>query len=115
MVVGVTMALLAALVWALNPSEPKLKPAPLRPQPAGCVNRLPDFQPSNLTEVPELSLDKLDREARSRALLRLNLEPCSCGCNLSLAACRNAQPDCEASKEPARKISTEEKSAAPGK
>ncbi len=115
LLVVVTIALLALLVWALNPSQPKLKPAPLRPLPSGCLNRAPDFQPSNVTEIPDLPAqaglpsDPSKRGSRSRVLLRLNMEPCSCGCNLSLAACRTAQPDCEASKEATQKVLVEEK------
>src|SRR5437867_1154985 len=107
--VALTMALLGALVWGLTPSRPHLTPAPLRPIAPGCLKERHDFVPTNLTEVPNLPLDGLGEGSKNRALLRLNMEPCSCGCGQSLAACRASYPSCESSKAPAENIVAEEK------
>ena len=110
--VALTMALLGAVVWGLTPSRPHLTPAPLRPVPPGCLKERNDFVPTNLTEVPNLPLDGLGEEAKNRALLRLNMEPCPCGCGQSLAACRASYSSCESSKAPAENIVAEEKADA---
>jgi len=109
--VVVTMMLLAALVWALSPAHPNLQPAPLRPQPPGCPKLDAEFVPTNYTEVPHVALDSLSKEQRNRVLLRLNLEPCPCGCNLSIAACLIDHPDCGTCKDLAQKIVAEERAA----
>ncbi len=106
--VVVTVGLLAALVWALSPSQPHLTPAPLRLVPPGCPKGPQEFTPTNITEIPDLPLDKLAQGEKNRALLRLNMEPCPCGCGQSIAACRISNPTCETSKEPARKIAAGE-------
>ncbi len=106
--VALTIALLGVLVAALNPPQPHLSPAPLRPIPPGCAKGPLDFTPTNLTEIPGLSLEAADREARNRALLRLNMEPCSCGCSQSLAACRASTPSCETSRAEANRVASEE-------
>ena len=105
--VVVTMALLVALVWALNPAPPKFEPAPLESATPGCAKLRREFVPSNVIEIPGLPLDTLSPEQKNRVLLRLNMEPCPCGCNLSIASCLISNPDCEASKELARKILAE--------
>ncbi len=102
--VVVTVGLLGALVWALAPSQPHVTPAPLRPAPPGCPKGPQEFTPTNVTEIPDLPLDNLAQEEKYRVLLRLNMEPCPCGCNLSIAACRISNSACETSKEPAKKI-----------
>jgi len=63
--------------------------------------------PSNYTEVPGVSLDSLSREQKNRVLFRLNMEPCPCGCNLSIAACRVNHPQCEACKDLVQKAVAE--------
>jgi len=50
--VVLTLGLLAALVWAMAPVRPKFEPAPLRLVPSGCPKDLPDFVPSDATEIP---------------------------------------------------------------
>jgi hypothetical protein len=107
--VVVTMALLAALVWALTPGQPAFEPAPLRPLPAGCPKNIREFTPTNYTEVPGVSLEGLTKEQKNRVLFRLNMEPCPCGCNVSIAACRVNHPQCEACKDLAQKIVAEER------
>lgn len=107
--VVVTVGLLAALVWAMNPASPHLSPAPLRPLPAGCVKGPPEFTPTNLTEVQDPPLGALGPKEKNRALFRLNMEPCPCGCGLSLASCRASSPSCETSRAEGQRIVSEEK------
>ena len=92
--VAVTLALLVLLVWGLTPRHPKLHPAPLLPPSNTCPTTRADFVPGNLTSVPGISLDGLPPAVRNQVLLRLNLEPCSCGCRQSLAACLANNPLC---------------------
>lgn len=107
--VAVTLGLLAALVWALNPSQPKLVPAPLHPQPPGCAKLPREFTPTNFTDLPDFPGEALPPGARYQALLRLNTEPCPCGCVLSIAACRLNYPPCGTSLELAKKTLAEVK------
>jgi len=100
------------VVWALNPRQPKLRPAPLQPPPSGCPASHADFVPTNATEIPGLPLAPLAKTARNRALLRLNMEPCSCGCNQSLAACRVADRACAVSAKAAKEVMGEENAGA---
>ncbi|MBI1984217.1 MAG: hypothetical protein HYS61_08470 [Acidobacteria bacterium] len=105
--VAVTLALLAALAWALKPDRPDFKPAPLEPPPEDCPKVQREFLPSNVTEILEPSLGGLTPARKNRALYRLNMEPCTCGCSLSIAACRVHNLDCKISKELAEKIIAE--------
>jgi hypothetical protein len=107
----VTLAVLAAFVWALRPDQPNLKPAPLRPQDTACPQLESSFTPTNLTEVPGLELASLSKERRNHVLLRLNMEPCPCGCNTSLAYCLVSHARCAKCKELAEKIIAEERAA----
>ncbi len=102
--VVVTVTLLGALVWGLSPSKLHFVPAPLRPVSSVCSKGPEEFTPTNLTEIPDLPLEGLGREQKNQALLRLNMEPCPCGCGESLAACRYNNPACETSKELAKKV-----------
>jgi hypothetical protein len=105
--VVVTLGLLGALVWALHPEQPRLTPAPLVPVPSECPKVQQEFIPSNYTDLPGVPPEGLSREQRSRALYRLNMEPCTCGCALSVAACRVLHPACAVSKKLAEKIIAE--------
>jgi len=107
--VVVSIGLLGVLVWALNPSQPKIAPAPLRNPPPGCPKWEKDFTPSDLTALPGIGLETLSREQRFHALYRLNMEPCPCGCNYSIASCLINHLRCEVCPALARKIVTEEK------
>ena len=104
-----TMALLTAFVWALRPSRPNVKPAPLRSEDAACPQLEGEFTPTNLTELPGLELDSLSKVRRNHVLLRLNMEPCPCGCNTSIAYCLLSHARCEKCKELAQKIIAEER------
>ena len=110
--VAIMLALLGALVWALNPSQPRLTPAPLRPLPPGCPMFSHAFVPANVTSVPDPSTDTLPENVRYRILYRLNMEACSCGCIESVAACRVTQRDCQASLRRAKEIVTESQAEA---
>jgi hypothetical protein len=105
----VTIAVLAVFVWALRPDRPNVKPAPLRPVEAPCPRLDAEFIPTNFTELPGLELDSLSKERRNHVLLRLNLEPCPCGCNTSIAYCLAHHPRCEKCKELAQQIIAEER------
>jgi hypothetical protein len=109
----VTLAVLAAFVWALRPDHPNVKPAPLRPQDTPCPPLEGTFTPTNLTEVPGLELASLSKERRNHVLLRLNMEPCPCGCNTSLAYCLASHARCAKCKELAQKIIAEERRGQP--
>ena len=102
--VAVTLALLAALVWALNPRQPALAPAPLGPPLPVCAKLPREFTPTDITHLAEPPFPALPRERKLRALFHMNTEPCPCGCKLSLAACRLNYPSCKTSKELAAKI-----------
>jgi len=107
--VALSLGLLALLVWAMLPARGKFQPAPLRPVAADCPKGLPNFLPSDATEIPGVDLSTLSKEQRNHVLFRLNMEPCPCGCNLSIAACRINHPACSACKEAIAKILAEER------
>ncbi len=109
--VAATLALLAVMAWAFAPDRPAFKPAPLAPPSGDCLKVRREFLPSNATEIPDSSLTALTPAQKNRALYRLNMEPCTCGCSLSVAACRASNPDCEVSKALAEKIIAEVRSA----
>jgi hypothetical protein len=109
--VALGLVLMAGLVWAMAPSRPKFVPAPLRPEPVDCPKTAPDFVPSDVTEIPGVDLSSLTDAQRNHALFRLNMEPCPCGCNTSIAACRIAHPACPLCKDLVAKIVAEESGA----
>lgn len=111
--VVVTLALLAALVWGLTPARLSLKPAPIRLETAGCPKIAGDFVPSDYTEVPGLKWDGLSSQQKNCVLLRLNMEPCSCGCNVSIASCLRNHPECKTCKDLAQKILADERGEGP--
>jgi len=116
--VVLSLVLLAGLVWAMAPSRAKFEPAPLRPPTAGCPKYAPDFVPSDATDIPGVDLNSLSKTQRNHFLYRLNMEPCPCGCNTSIATCRINHPACPVCKDLAEKILAEERQgpvAAPGK
>jgi hypothetical protein len=105
----VVLGLLAALVWVLRPSRPHFAPAALEPPPADCPKLQREFIPTNVTGIPDPALRDLTPKQRNRALYRLNTERCTCGCNLSIIACRLSHPHCEISKKLLEKIVAEVK------
>ena len=56
------------------------------------------------TKIPGVNLDKLTPAARAACLQQLNTENCTCGCMLTLAACRINDPTCSISLPLAQKI-----------
>jgi thiol-disulfide isomerase/thioredoxin len=55
-------------------------------------------------DIPGVDLTKLTPEQRSEALRALNAENCTCGCELTLAACRINDPSCSVSLPIAQKM-----------
>lgn len=102
--VAVTLTLLAALVWALNPRQRRLAPAPLGAPLPVCARLPREFTPTDITDLAEPPFPTLPRHRKLRALLRMNMDPCACGCKLSIAACRLNYPSCKTSKELTGKI-----------
>ena len=100
---------LAAMVWTLRPERPNVQPAPLRPQDSTCQQVGGQFTPTNITDVPGLELASLSNERRNRVLLRLNMELCPCGCNVSIASCLVNHVHCEKCKQRAQEIVAEER------
>jgi hypothetical protein len=109
--VALTLALLGGMVWLMAPARSGLRPAPLRPVPGECPLTTPGFVPSDATEVPGADLAALSKAQRNHILFRVNMEPCSCGCNASIVACRISHPACPVSKSLVDKIVAEEQSA----
>jgi hypothetical protein len=107
------MALLAVLVWFLNPRQPNFKPAPLEPPSAVCRNPGRQFVPSNLIQVHEPLVEHLSAEKKNAALVRLNTTACTCGCQLSVVYCRAMNPACETSKPMLEKIVGEVSGSSP--
>jgi len=74
------------------------------------VERVEDATKALLTkaaqakEIPGIDLTKLTPSQRTEALKALNAEDCTCGCGLTLAACRINDPDCSVSLPIAKKI-----------
>jgi hypothetical protein len=102
--VVLTLGLLAALVWTLRPRRVQFTPAPLDPLPAGCPKLAREFVPTNITDFPSSLLAGLSPDERRQAIFRLNMQPCTCGCNSSVAHCRITYPDCEISRRLAEEI-----------
>ena len=55
-------------------------------------------------EIPGVDLTKLTPAQRTMALKVLNIEKCTCGCDLTLAACRINDPNCGVSLPIAQKL-----------
>ena len=56
------------------------------------------------TSIPGVDLTKLSVERRTEALQKLNSQPCTCGCDLTIARCRVDDPACGVSLPIARQI-----------
>lgn len=59
------------------------------------------------TSIPGIELDKLTPAVRAAVLQKLNAESCTCGCGLTLAACRINDPTCQISLPIAQKLVAE--------
>lgn len=76
-------------------------------QPVGLANA------AQAKDIPGIDLSGLTAEKRTETLLRLNTEPCTCGCDLTVAKCRIDDPTCGVSLPLARKIAEEMAAKAP--
>jgi thiol-disulfide isomerase/thioredoxin len=68
-----------------------------RAQPAKLEN-------AQATQIPGVDLSKLSSERRTAALQKLNTEPCTCGCENTVAKCRVDDPKCSTSLPIAQRI-----------
>jgi len=59
---------------------------------------------AQLMSIPGVDLARLSPARRAEALQKLNAEPCTCGCDLTVAKCRVDDPSCGVSLPLARQI-----------
>jgi thiol-disulfide isomerase/thioredoxin len=59
---------------------------------------------AQLMTIPGVDLTKLSAAKRTDALQKLNAQPCTCGCDLTVAKCRVDDPNCGISLPLARQI-----------
>ena len=59
---------------------------------------------AQLMEIPGVQLAALSPAKRAEALQKLNAQPCTCGCDLTVAKCRVDDPNCGVSLPLARQI-----------
>jgi len=59
---------------------------------------------AQLTSIPGVDLAKFPPDRRAEALQKLNAQPCTCGCDLTVARCRVDDPSCGVSLPLARQI-----------
>src|SRR5262249_11412124 len=59
---------------------------------------------AQLMEIPGVQLASLSAAKRAEALQKLNSQPCTCGCDLTVAKCRVDDPNCGVSLPLARQI-----------
>jgi hypothetical protein len=109
--VALSVILLGGLVWAIAPGRARFTPAPLRPVTTGCPHTAPDFTPSDITEISGVDLSSFSTEHRNHLLYRLNMEPCPCKCNVSVAICRMGHPNCPLCGELVKKMVEDERAA----
>ena len=69
-----------------------------RGQPARLENA------AQATEIPGVELAQLSPAKRTAALQKLNTDPCTCGCENTLAKCRIDDPKCSTSLPLAQKV-----------
>jgi thiol-disulfide isomerase/thioredoxin len=62
---------------------------------------------AQLMSIPGVDLAKLSASKRAEALQKLNSQPCTCGCDLTVAKCRVDDPGCGVSLPLAKKIVSE--------
>ncbi len=100
---GILLASLVLVAWLLNPSDLLFEPAPLNldaeAAPAPGAESPWEILPTNFTDLPEVDLGKLEANQKRGILLRLNTEPCPCGCGNNLAGCRVTHSICRISAE----------------
>lgn len=62
---------------------------------------------AQVRDIPGIDLSRLSPEKRVATVLRLNAEPCTCGCELTVARCRVEDQQCPVSLPLAQKIASE--------
>jgi thiol-disulfide isomerase/thioredoxin len=67
-------------------------------KPAKLANAL------QVTSIPGIDLSKLTKQQRVAAIEKLNEEPCTCGCNQTVARCRVDDPTCPVSLPRAKEL-----------
>jgi hypothetical protein len=75
----------------------------------GTVEEVEPAQPAKLenaqvTQIPGVDLAKLSPEKRMAAVQKLNTDPCTCGCENTVAKCRVDDPKCATSLPLAQRI-----------
>jgi thiol-disulfide isomerase/thioredoxin len=60
------------------------------------------------TSIPGVDFTSLTASQQRQALTRMNVEPCSCGCGLTVAQCRIEDPSCDVSLPQAQAIARQE-------
>lgn len=70
-------------------------------------NRTLIVNAAQATRIPGISLEKLPANIRTEILQRLNSDTCTCGCGLTLAACRINDPNCGISLPRAQQVVVE--------
>ncbi len=79
-------------------------------EPAAAVERIDPNAPVQLTgdaqatDIPGIDLSALTPAQKTAVLQRLNADPCTCGCGLTLAQCRIDDPSCGVSLPLARQV-----------
>lgn len=67
-------------------------------------NRTMIVNAAQATRIPGISLERLSSNIRTEILQRLNSDTCTCGCGLTLAACRINDPNCSISLPKAQQV-----------
>jgi thiol-disulfide isomerase/thioredoxin len=57
-----------------------------------------------VTSIPGIDLSKMSKDQRIAAITKLNDEPCTCGCNQTVARCRVDDPTCPVSLPRAKEL-----------
>ncbi len=97
-------------VGMLNPAMTEQETRALSGLPVNAdIEEVDRAQPAKLenaqaTQIPGVDLSKLSPERRTEALQKLNTEPCTCGCENTVAKCRVDDPKCGTSLPLAQRI-----------
>lgn len=88
------LTLILALPLVMHGQEQKQDTAKEAPKQKKAVA---PKKPTNFTKMPEVDLSGFTPEQKAVILKRANAEMCDCGCNLTLAECRNDDTSCRKS------------------
>jgi thiol-disulfide isomerase/thioredoxin len=98
-------------VGLLNPTVTEQETRALAGLPVNAsIEEVDRAQPARLenaaqaTEIPGVDLKSLPPDRRAAALQKLNTDPCTCGCDNTVAKCRIDDPKCSTSLPLAQKI-----------